>query len=243
MVDFLPWIEFEFLIMAPKSKRSRGESSSSQGFDSEKFLSFEASERYVNVLQTRKFIPERGFAISERQNPEIHHMITARRWGKFCNQPSFFVSNLVREFYANVDKHRNGKVRVRGKTVSFDSATINKIYDLLDIPDSNYFAYFSEVNYDAVCNELCVPRTMWNMAGDRVKSVPGATLKANARAWQYFVSHKMMPVLHYSELTAERAVLIYAIMTGMTIDVDRVLFDSIIHTMRNRLGLACTFRL
>lgn len=96
-------------------------------------------------------------------------MITARRWGKFCNQLAFFVSIFVREFYANVDEHRNGKVRVRGKVVSFDSTAINKVYDLPDIPDSDYSAYLSEVNYDVVCNELCVFETTWNMAGEMKK--------------------------------------------------------------------------
>lgn len=46
-----------------------------------------------------------------------------------------------------------------------------------------------------------------------------------------------MPVFHYSDLTVERDVLLYAIVTGLTIDVGRLIVDSIIHTVRNRLGL------
>ena len=42
---------------------------------------------------------------------------------------------------------------------------------------------------------------------------------------------------HFSDVTAEKAVLIYAILRGMSIDVGRVVFDSIIHTIRNKLGL------
>lgn len=48
--EFLLWIGFDLLNMTPKSKRSRGESSSSQGYDTNKFVSFEASERYVMLL-------------------------------------------------------------------------------------------------------------------------------------------------------------------------------------------------
>lgn len=172
--------------MPSKSKRSRGESSASQDYDNVKFVSFEASESYVNLLQTRKFIPERGFAITKRENSYLYHMITARRWGKFCAQPPFFVSNLVRKFYANADEQRNGKVKVRGKIISFDSATIYKFYDFPDIPDSDYFAYLSEINYDEVYNKLCVPSTVWKMSGDKIKFVPGAALKVKARAWNIY---------------------------------------------------------
>ena len=47
----------------------------------------------------------------------------------------------------------------------------------------------------------------------------------------------MIPATHFSDVTAEKAVLIYAILIGMSIDVGRVVFDSIIYTIRNKLSL------
>ena len=46
-----------------------------------------------------------------------------------------------------------------------------------------------------------------------------------------------MLVNHYSNVTAERAVPIYVILMVMNIDVGRVIFYSIIHTIKNKLGL------
>ena len=40
----------------------------------------------------------------------------------------------------------------------------------------------------------------------------------------------MMSNTHYNDVNVERVVLIYAILTGMIIDVGRVMFYSIIHT-------------
>ena len=46
----------------------------------------------------------------------------------------------------------------------------------------------------------------------------------------------MMHVQHYGDITSERVVILYTILSGKSIDVDRVLFDSIIHTIWNMLG-------
>ena len=147
------------------------------------------------------------------------------------------VTNIVREFYANADEHRRGKVMVREKTVSFESSSINKFYELSNIPNSKYISYLSNVNYEDVCNTLCVPGSSWKRSGGMPKTLAGTSLTVEARAWQYFVCHKMMPANHYSNVTIERAVLVYAILKGMSIDVGRVLFDSIIYTVKNRLVL------
>ena len=224
-----------FVSMAPKTKRQRDKQP--QEFDDQRFVSYEASERYITLMQIRKPIPERGFTVTERENPALRRKITDRKWGKFIEQPPMSVTNIVREFYANADEHRRGKVMVRGKTVSFESSSINKFYELQNIPNSEYISYLSNVNYEDVCNTLCVPGSSWKMSGGMPKTLAGTSLTVEARAWQYFMCQKMMPANHYTNVTVERAVLVYAILKGMSIDVGRVLFDSIIHTIKNRLGL------
>ena len=67
--------------MAPKTKRQRGKQP--QAFDDQRFVSFEASERYITLMQIRKPIPERGFTVTERVNPALLRLITDRKWGKF----------------------------------------------------------------------------------------------------------------------------------------------------------------
>ena len=146
-------------------------------------------------------------------------------------------TNIVREFYANVEEHRHGKTLVRMKTIVFSSSEINRYYGLPDIPNSDYISYHSQVNYEHVSNTLCVPGSSWKMSGGVPKTLAGTSLTVEARAWQYFVCQKLMPATHFSDVDAKKAVLIYAILMGMSINVGQVLFDSIIHTIRNKLGL------
>ena len=221
--------------MAPKVKRSRGKDV--QEYDESKFVSFEASERFISLMHVRRPIPERGFTITERENPVLYRMISNRNWEAFCAQPHWSITNLVREFYANAEEHRRGRTVVRNKTIDFSSSAINQYFGLPDIPNSEYASYRTQANYDDICNTLCVPGSVWKMSGGSPKTLAGTSLTVEARAWQYFVCQKMMPATHFSDLTVDKAVLIYAILRGMSIDAGRVIFDSIIHTVRNKLGL------
>ena len=101
-----------FVSMAPKTKRQWDKQP--QEFDDKKFVSFEASERYITLMQVRKPISERGFTVTKRENPVLYRMISSRKWNKFTSQPPMSVTSLVREFYANADEHRRGKFMVRG---------------------------------------------------------------------------------------------------------------------------------
>ena len=47
----------------------------------------------------------------------------------------------------------------------------------------------------------------------------------------------MIPAMHYSDVTVEKAILVYAIVIGLSIDVGWVMFNSIIHTVKHKLGL------
>ena len=47
------------------------------------------------------------------------------------------------------------------------------------------------------------------------------------KAWHYFIAAKLMPVSHMSTVIAKRAFLLYAILTGWTIDIGRVISDTI----------------
>ena len=62
--------------MAPKTKTPRGKEP--QDFDDSKFVSHEASERYISLMHIRGPIPERGFTITERENSVLFRMIANR---------------------------------------------------------------------------------------------------------------------------------------------------------------------
>ena len=188
--------------MAPKRKRARGKEP--QDFDDAKFVSYEASERYISLMHIRRPILERGFTITERENPVLFRMITDRNWEGFCAQPTMSITNIVREFYANAEEHRHSRTVVRTKTIVFSSSVINKFYGLPNIPNSEYISYRSRVNYEDVCNTLCVPGSTWKMSGGVPKTLAGTSLTVEARAWQYFVCQKRMPATHFCDVTADR---------------------------------------
>ena len=125
--------------MTPKTKRARGKEP--HDFDDSKFVSHEASERYISLMHIRRPIPERGFKITERENPVLKRMIVDRHWKGFCAQLAMSITNIVREFYANTEEHRHGRTVVRTKTIVFSSSAINKFYGLPDIPNSEYISY------------------------------------------------------------------------------------------------------
>ena len=159
--------------MAPKTKRQRGKEP--QDFDDSKFVSYEASERYISLMHIRRPIPE-------RENPVLKRMIVDRHWEGFCAQPAMSITNIVREFYANAEEHRHGRTVVRTKTIVFSSSAINKFYGLPDIPNSEYIFYRSRVNYEDVCNKLCVSGSTWKMSGGVPKTLVGTSLTVKARA-------------------------------------------------------------
>ena len=52
--------------------------------------------------------------------------------------PEAVVMSVVKEFYANMEEHKDFHVFVRGKWVPFDRTTINKHYKLTNINNDRY---------------------------------------------------------------------------------------------------------
>ena len=56
--------------------------------------------------------------------------------------------------------------------------------------------------------------------------------------WSYIMSNKLMRTSHFSDLTKEHLMLLYAIMTGKKINVGKIIFVEIQNSIRSeRLGL------
>lgn len=190
-------------------------------WDRSKFVSEEAQIRYYESVEGRPLIAERGLTITQGGFPALWSTIQQRGWGAFCAQPSPAVVPLVREFYANAPAHENGKVFVRGKRVSFSGKAINKLFGLPEIGRDGYTTYYEEdqVDYQAVLQEIAVPGTTWKTTEGRPVTFKSIGLKKDCKAWHYFVGARLMPVRHMSDVTKERAVLIYCIVTGRSVDV------------------------
>ena len=74
------------------------------------------------------------------------------------------------------------------------------------------------------------------MVGDVYKHFPRKALVDNIRPWYAFVCVNLQPTAHLSDVTRERAILLYALVTGASIDVGRVIFYHYMHSVRAKQG-------
>ena len=112
-------------------------------FDSSKFVSENAQERYFDSVQKLNPIGEQGLCVTGVNWPIIKANIVKRGWEGFCAQPFSVIVPVVREFYANATKHNLRKVFVRGKQVPFSGHAINSFLKLPNIENDEYTAYLS----------------------------------------------------------------------------------------------------
>ena len=121
----------------------KGQSSSTaepeQEYDKTKFVSFGAQKKYVENSVKRGMIQERGLNVTI---DSVSRQVKNRKWEELVKHLEAAVVPVVREFYANVEEHRNFRVFVRGRWVPFDRTTINRHYNLPNITMMNMSACF-----------------------------------------------------------------------------------------------------
>ena len=120
-----------------------------------------------------------------------------------------------------------------GKRVSFHRTTLNCFYGLEDIEYDEYLAYaYDHVDLNEIVTTICKPGTQWKMSNREAISVKTSTLTKKAKIWHYFMGARFMPSSYLSDVTSDRAILIYCIITGKTIDVGSVMHSSILHSIK-----------
>ncbi|KAK8635276.1 hypothetical protein V6N13_023153 [Hibiscus sabdariffa] len=98
-------------------------------------------------------------------------------------------------------------------------------------------AYEDEA-YDFIKNQLCIPGTEWN--GDRnLGTINQWNLHPEAKLWNMFIKHNIMPTSHNSTMDKPRLVLINVIMTGLKFNVGQVIAKELSEACKtNRACLA-----
>lgn len=120
-------------------------------------MSEEASERFHTVLVGKKLIPERGLRPDATETGQIAAIIAERRWWEFTKQPEAAVISIVNEFYANAKEAEGFVIQVQGKSVPFDSTSINSYYQLEDmvVDDESTQYYHNYLDLNEVIKCLC----------------------------------------------------------------------------------------
>ena len=129
---------------------------------------------------------------------------------------------------------------MRGKTVRFDADMINRFFEL-PIPDVDEYAALVGSSLNAEKAEeirqvLTDGAGQWEMHNGEFVSIKRNTLNRFAKTWFYFVVFSMMPVTHHNLCRREPAILMYAILTHLQIEVGQLLFRGILQSSEATKG-------
>ncbi|GMN21821.1 hypothetical protein TIFTF001_040129 [Ficus carica] len=136
---------------------------------------------------------------------------------------------LVREFYANAKEHRNHKTKVCGIVVRFDEETINRHLGLVAPKEDDLANYTKTADMQKVMDTICFKRTEWNISNGAHATFDSKYLEKNMKVWFNFINARLYPTTHVSECSRERALALFAIATGMRMNVGAIINAAILH--------------
>ncbi|PIN14475.1 hypothetical protein CDL12_12899 [Handroanthus impetiginosus] len=119
---------------------------------------------------------------------------------------------------------------VRGKNVNFSARTINSLFGTPSIDTPGEMQEFLEDHplLDTICGLICRENSQWTLSRlNEPIHFPRTTLTFAADNWLRFISARLLPSSHTSEVTRERAVMIYAILTDVPFNIGGFLHRSI----------------
>ncbi|RYR09072.1 hypothetical protein Ahy_B05g077129 [Arachis hypogaea] len=190
-----------------KRKVNEPTSGSSSSFSDYKFLSAFNQNQFYGRVSEREIIPEVGKV----------------------------VESLVREFYAKAvpqPGQQYGYISyVRGKSIDYSPSSIERMLMVKRTSSTRSYKERTkqqDPGFDEILNEICVMHVRWINDKDGVPNqLRRRDLSPQARGWLEFVRRSLIPTSNTSEVTKERAVLIYSIMKGENINVGEMIANNI----------------
>ena len=89
------------------------------------------------------------------------------------------------------------KVFMKGVWIPFDSATVNRAFELINESNEAYRELFRAPNYDHILETLTYNKRPWKKSSiNEVISFPRIGRTQATRAWSYFISSKLRPSNH-----------------------------------------------
>lgn len=155
---------------------------------------------------------------------------------RVTKKPKNVVMPIVKEFYANVpNSSREETVLVRGQLVSYSSKTINRYYKLKDISNDGFTSFFfrktsygglklkEDLKEREMIDLLCKPGSSWNVSRGSYQAFPMTIMSKESRFWHYFICARLMPTTSNSIVHLPRALLNFAIQSGLSINIGRII--------------------
>ncbi|CAL0333349.1 unnamed protein product [Lupinus luteus] len=231
----------------PPPKRTRTGASSSQPaaqFDRTKFRNKGKEDRYI-ILLNWLFVPERQVLLEDGEIPLFTDVLDALNWWILASPADKYDPEVVREFYANaypVDgdgEELAYRSWVRGKVILFDRDTIHALlhepsgpadYDWINEVSTRFDD--STITRKQILRLLCIPGTPFSTNSDgQPLRLYRKHMTQLAQLWMMFLVHNVIPNSHVSSLPLPDCYLLYALMSGMKVDVAAIIARDIYKTV------------
>ena len=157
-------------------------------------------------------------------------------WQTLCAPPIPGVAPVVREFHSNLPFKVDTTVFVQGRWVKFGAQAINWIYRLMDDGSAEYRALFADTDYERLMQKLTHSHGVWRRQpsmGD-FTTFQMHSLTPVAKVWYNFLCVKIKPSMHLSIVMKDRAILLYAMITGLQFDIGSVIERGLIESTQGR---------
>ena len=211
-----------------RKRRTEGEKENPEVSERERtFITEKAQTVFEKELKERGFVCERG---SSQLISPFKEVIEKRGWQELVEHKKPGLSNLVREFYANMDQMREKCVFVRGKWISFDRDTINRILNLQTTKDGHKFKKMKkEPEYKKIVGLLSNGKGKWHSTSkDQHKEIFGCSLTEEAKVWFYFLASTLLPSKNLTTVRRKEAILLYSLLKGYKMNVRKIIEESIL---------------
>ena len=119
--------------------------------------------------------------------------------------------------------------------MKYDNTTINNLFCLQYNPvgpDDVDLLLNNKANIPMITQAICLSSgTRWTIVREAHAHFPSKDLHPHMKVWHHFICARLVPTMHLSEVTKERAALLYAIQTGKKINVSRWIQHNINHAI------------
>ena len=131
---------------------------------------------------------------------------------------------------------------MQGVLVDFSAESINSFYSLDHVPSEPFNRLYEHPDYPEIIRVLTNGQGEWkiNSAGHAVH-FKAKHLAFIPKVWHHFITSRLIPTTNVCEVTAERALLNYAILQDIHFDVGQVIEDAILHNQDAKMNLGHPF--
>ena len=126
--------------------------------------------------------------------------------------------------------------------VDFSAESINHFYNLDYVPSEPFDRLYERPDFPEVIRNLTKGRGEWKLNNEgHVAHFKAKHLSFIPKVWHHFITSHLIPTTKVCEVTAKRALLNYAIIQDIPVDVGQVKEDAILHNRDAKMNLGNPF--